>query len=103
MCSSGFAVFEPATGYYLPFLMQFLKCSYGVEQLKNKMTGGLYPAITEGELKQVKLPFPKVSEQKLIMEKVKLKENDILKNKIEAHKVLARAQTEFEKAIFDHS
>lgn len=102
ICSSGFTVFEPSKDYHLPFLMQFLKCSHGVEQLKNKMTGGLYPAITEGGLKEVRLPFPEVATQQLIMEKVKEKEKSIIASKIEADKVLANAQTEFEKKIFDH-
>lgn len=65
------------------------------------MTGGLYPAITEGELKEVKLPFPEVTTQKLIMEKVKEKEKNILASKVEIDRILAEAQTEFEKTIFD--
>jgi type I restriction enzyme S subunit len=102
ICSSGFTVFEPSKEYYLPFLMQFLKCSYGVEQLKNKMTGGLYPAITESELKEVKILFPEVTTQKLIIEKVKEKEKNILTSKIEADRALAEAKTKFEETIFDH-
>ena len=82
--------------------MQFLKCTHGVEQLKNKMTGGLYPAITEGGLKEVRLPFPEVATQQLIMEKVNEKKKSIIASKIEADKVLKDAQAEFEKIIFDH-
>lgn len=100
VCSSGFTIIEPSLNYYLPYLLNFLKCSYGIEQLKNRMTGGLYPAITEGELKEIKIPFPSPEEQKEIMSLVKQKENTILsnKNRVEALKTLA--EQEFEQAIF---
>jgi len=101
ICSSGFAVFEPGNNYYLPYLMQFLRCVYGVEQLKNRMTGGLYPAITEMELREVRLPLPNLTIQREIMEKVKEREMSILLNKAQGEQFLLNAQLEFEKSIFD--
>ena len=52
---------------------------YGIEQLKNKMTGRLYPAITE--LKEIKIPFPDVDNQREFMTLVELKKENILNNK----------------------
>lgn len=100
VCSSGFSVIKPSKEYHLPYLHQFLKCTYGIEQLKNKMTGGLYPAITEPELKEIKIPFPKVEMQKEIMTLIDLKKENILNNKELIFSLKAEAKQEFEKAIF---
>lgn len=100
VCSSGFSVIEPSKEYHLPYLHQFLKCTYGIEQLKNKMTGGLYPAITEPELKEIKIPFPDVDTQKEIMTLIELKIENILKNKSLIASIKIEAGQEFEKAIF---
>lgn len=101
VCSSGFSVIEPSTEYHLPYLHQFLKCSYGIEQLKNKMTGGLYPAITEPELKEIKIPFPAFDTQKEIMQLIELKKENILYNKTLIASIKTEAEQEFEKAIFN--
>lgn len=100
VCSSGFSVIEPSKEYHLPYLHQFLKCIYGIEQLKNKMTGGLYPAITEPELKGIKIPFPNVDIQKEIMSLIELKKENILNNKSSIASIKLEAEQEFEKAIF---
>ena len=100
VCSSGFSIVEPSQEYHLPYLHQFLKCTYGIEQLKNKMTGGLYPAITEPELKEIKIPFPDVDIQKEIMTLIELKKENILNNKSSIASIRIEAEQEFEKAIF---
>ncbi len=100
VCSSGFCIIQPSKEYHLPYLHQFLKCTYGIEQLKNKMTGGLYPAITEPELKEIKIPFPDVDTQKEIMTLIELKKENILNNKSLIASIRIEAEQEFEKAIF---
>lgn len=100
VCSSGFSVIALNENYHLPFLLQFLNCTYGVEQLKNRMTGGLYPAITEAELKEIKIPFPDVDTQKEIMHLIELKRENILNNKTLITSIKKEAEQEFEKAIF---
>lgn len=100
VCSSGFSIISESENYHLPYLHQFLKCSYGIEQLKNRMTGGLYPAITEPELKEIKIPFPNVEIQKEIMTLIELKKENILKNKDLIFSIREEAEQEFEKAIF---
>jgi len=100
VCSSGFSVIEQSDEYHLPYLHQFLKCTYGIEQLKNKMTGGLYPAITEPELKEIKIPFPNVDIQKEIMTLIEKKKQSILNNKASITSIKLEAEQEFEKAIF---
>lgn len=100
VCSSGFSVIEPFKDYYLPYLLQFLKCTYGIEQLKNKMTGGLYPAITESELKEIKIPLPKFEIQQEIMELIEMKKSNILNNKELITSIKSVAEQEFEQTIF---
>lgn len=101
ICSSGFSVIEPSEEYHLPYLHQFLKCTYGIEQLKNKMTGGLYPAITEPELKSIKIPLPEVQIQKKIMNLIEQKKTNILNNKDLITSIILEANNQFEKAIFN--
>jgi len=100
VCSSGFCVIKQSDEYHLPYLLQFLKCTYGIEQLKNKMTGGLYPAITEPELKEIKIPFPKFDEQKEIMTLIENKKKKIINNKSLVDLIKFEAEQEFEQAIF---
>lgn len=100
VCSSGFCIIQPSKEYHLPYLHQFLKCTYGIEQLKNKMTGGLYPAITEPELKEIKIPLPDVEIQKEIMILIEKKKENILNNKLQLASIRIAAEQEFEKAIF---
>ncbi len=100
VCSSGFSVIEKNENYHLPYLLQFLNCTYGVEQLKNRMTGGLYPAITEAELKEIKIPLPNIEKQKEIMFLVENKKNEILNNKAIAKTIVTKAEQEFEQTIF---
>lgn len=100
VCSSGFSVIASNENYHLPFLLQFLNCTYGVEQLKNRMTGGLYPAITEPELKEIKIPFPSVEKQVEIMHLIDKKKEGILKNKSRILAIEQEAEHSFEKAIF---
>lgn len=100
VCSSGFSVIAVNDKYYLPFLLQFLKCTYGVEQLKNKMTGGLYPAITEAELKDIKVPLPTREVQVNIMQLIEEKKNNIINNTKSITAIHNDAQQQFEKQIF---
>lgn len=101
VCSSGFSVISANEKYYLPYLLQFLNCAYGIEQLKNRMTGGLYPAITESELKEIKVPFPNAQKQLEIMKLIEEKKENILNNKSNIVSIKQLAEQEFERAIFN--
>lgn len=100
ICSSGFSVIEPDTRYDLNYLKEFLMSYYGIEQLKNRMTGGTYPAITNSELKEILIPFPNPTIQMKIGKYISDVKSQIrgLKNKSEQNKI--SAIIEFEKEIF---
>ena len=101
ICSSGFSVIEKSDSYNLEYLKQFLMCTYGIEQLRNKMTGALYPAITETELKNILIPLPDKKNQDRIVNKVTKIKMQIRKKIKEAEQNRKSALEEFEKAIFN--
>ena len=64
------------------------------------MTWGLYPAITESELKAIKIPLPKFEIQQKIMELIEFKKQNILNNKELVISIKTDAEQEFEQTIF---
>ncbi|MEO8514579.1 MAG: restriction endonuclease subunit S [Ignavibacteria bacterium] len=100
VCSSGFSVIENSKEYNLIFLKEFLLSFYGIEQLKNRMSGGTYPAITSSELKEVKIPLPPIKTQNLIVNTIlKIRTEMItLVNSIESDQQIAIRK--FENEIF---
>lgn len=100
ICSSGFSIIEPSPSYDLNYLKAFLMSFYGIEQLKNRMTGGTYPAITNSELKEILIPFPNPKIQLIIGNHIlNLKEQiKNLKNLAEENE--KKAIIEFEQEIF---
>jgi len=100
ICSSGFAIIEPSSNYDLNFLKEFLFSYYGIEQLKNRMTGGSYPAITSTELKEILIPFPDISVQKEIGRTIFLMKKEIGELKLQAEHNRTTAINDFEQEIF---
>lgn len=100
ICSSGFSVIEDSSKYNLSFLKEYLMSSIGTEQLKNNMSGGLYPAITTEKFKNIKIPIPPLDIQNKIVYQIDIIRNKIkqLKKDIDQNKMLA--QKEFEMEIF---
>ena len=74
---------------------------YGIEQLKNRMTGGTYPAITNTELKEILIPLPKIATQKEIGNHILNLKNEIKNLKKEAKQNREQAILDFENEIFN--
>lgn len=101
VCSSGFTVIEyNPTRYNLEFIKEFLQSYYGIEQFKEKMTGGLYPAITLKELKTIKIPFPDVKIQDIIAKNINEMKNQIKLLNQQSLDNKKLALEEFEKEVF---
>lgn len=101
ICSSGFTVIEyNPNKYNLEFIKEFLQSYYGIEQFKEKMTGGLYPAITLKELRTIKIPSPDVKIQNEIANSIKEMKNKIKFLNEESAKNKNLALKEFEKEVF---
>lgn len=100
ICSSGFSIIEPKEIYNLDYLKEFLMSYYGIEQLKNKMTGALYPAITESAFKEILIPFPTLTIQNQITKKINEMKKLATFNNMQAELNRQLAITEFESKIF---
>lgn len=103
ICSSGFSVIEPNTNYDLNYLKEFLFSYFGIEQLKNRMTGGTYPAITNSELKEILIPFPPAKIQKEIGLYIFNLKQQIQDLKTKAKQNRENSIKEFEQEIFTKS
>lgn len=101
ICSSGFAVISDSAEYDTFFLREFLFSVYGISQIRDKMTGALYPAITDAGLKSIRIPLPPTAkEQRMIVEMVEQKRADALQLESEAAELEAAARKAFEDTIF---
>ncbi|MDP3432456.1 MAG: restriction endonuclease subunit S, partial [Bacteroidota bacterium] len=100
ICSSGFTIIESKEIYNLNYLKEFLMSYYGIEQLKNKMTGALYPAITESAIKEILIPFPTLTIQNQITEKINEMKKLATFNIKQAELFRQLAISEFESKIF---
>ncbi len=101
ICSSGFSIVAPNSNYNLFYLKEFLMSYFGIEQLKNKMTGGTYPAITNNELKEILVPLPKVEIQNDIANHISSLRQQIKDLKSQAEENREKAIKEFEQEIFN--
>jgi len=101
VASSGFSVIEENKGKYnLYFLNEVIKSDIGIKQFEIKMTGALYPAITQTELESLKIPVPPLSKQNEIAATIATMKQE-QKNKIERATLLKQqAEQEFEQTIF---
>jgi type I restriction enzyme S subunit len=99
VCSSGFSVIEVSNNYNLYYLKEFLMSYFGIEQLKNRMTGGLYPAITDEELRKIKIPIPDITIQNRIANKINRIKSLIKKLQQNSERYKNKAIEDFEKAV----
>ena len=100
VCSSGFQVIAANKNYNLNFLYEYLHTYLAINQFEFYMTGALYPAITNKDLKKVLVPFPPLEIQNDIVQYIQ-----VLKEKVQsliqqasiAHTI---AKKRFETQIF---
>ncbi len=101
VCSSGFQVIAPNDRYNLQFLYEFLKTEVATKQFEHYMTGALYPAITNKDLRKIQIPLPPLDVQNKIVAHIsKLKEN-IKSLRALASTTRTAAIQQFEKTIFE--
>ena len=101
ICSSGFCIIEENSNYNLNYIKEFMMSYYGIEQLKNRMSGGTYPAITNTELKEVFIPFPSIEIQNQIGDKIINTKSQIKYLLNESERNSVNALIEFENEIFN--
>ena len=90
VCSTGFAVLRAIPEEAIPkWLFYYLISDFAVEQIRPMMRGANYPAITDRDLFNLKIPLPPLSEQKRIVAKL-----DEISRRLEEAKRLAREARE---------
>jgi type I restriction enzyme S subunit len=101
VCSSGFALADElkTTEVNKDFLLFFLKSSAGLRQLERRMTGGLYPAIVQGELEKIRVPLPPMTLQQKIVKEMKEKEMEIARERKKGEQLTAAVSQEVEDMI----
>jgi len=101
VASSGFSTIqENKEKYNLYFLNEVLKSPIGIKQFEIKMTGALYPAITQADLLELKIPLPSIDIQNNIADNIQ-QMKDSQKDKFQqAQQLKKQALLDFENAIF---
>jgi type I restriction enzyme S subunit len=100
VASSAFSVIDATSeGLDKDFLLLFLKSYAGLKQFEQRMTGGLYPAIVQNELKKLLIPIPPFKKQTSIVEKVGTLQESIRGMKRAADDIIAVAKVKLEAVI----
>lgn len=101
VASSGFSTIqENKEKYNLYFLNEVLKSPIGIKQFEIKMTGALYPAITQADLLELKIPLPKIDVQNKIAESIQQIKDSQKEKFQQAQQLKKQALLDFENAIF---
>lgn len=101
IASSGFQVIAPSSNYNISFVLEFLLSNSAVKQFELFMTGALYPAITNKDLKRVQIPFPPLNIQEEIANHIQTIRMEIKNLRHNAEESRKKAIKEFEQKIFE--
>jgi len=64
VCSTGYCVLKPVKSKLnSEFLYQYLQMDYFIARIEKLQRGASYPAVRDSDVKGMKIPFPKYSEQ----------------------------------------
>ncbi|MEG1838379.1 MAG: restriction endonuclease subunit S, partial [Bacteroidaceae bacterium] len=99
VCSSGFQIINSKENN-LEFLFEYLRSDAGILQFKFYMTGALYPAITNKDLKKIKIPIPPLEVQDEIVAHITGLKKQIKQLRTAAITNRTSALTNFEQKIF---
>lgn len=100
VASSGFSVIrDTIDDLDKDFLLLFLKSNLGLKQFEQRMTGGLYPAIVQGELEKILIPLPPIEKQKEIVDKIEKLRLEAKQLKEEAEELTKKTKIEIEEMI----
>jgi type I restriction enzyme S subunit len=78
ICSTGFSVLRPSNKLLSRYIFAFCRSPFFIESLVARTTGANYPAVNDGEVKDVEIPVPPLEQQQRIVDM--LDEADVLRN-----------------------
>jgi type I restriction enzyme S subunit len=67
ICSTGFSVLRPSKNVLSRYLFAFVRSPLFIDALVARTTGANYPAVNDGEVKEVQVPVPPLAEQKRLI------------------------------------
>jgi type I restriction enzyme S subunit len=67
ICSTGFSVLRPSKKVLSGYLFAFARSASFIDALVARTTGANYPAVNDGEVKELSVPVPPLAEQKQIV------------------------------------
>jgi type I restriction enzyme S subunit len=67
ICSTGFSVLRPSAELNAGYLFHFVRSPFFIEYLVNKTRGASYPAVSDMDIKSVRMPLPPLAEQDRIV------------------------------------
>ncbi len=71
ICSTGFCVLRAKAGVLPEWIYYCVQAQPFMEQLLPKMRGASYPAVTDGDVRECKIPKPKADEQRRLVVRIK--------------------------------
>ena len=99
IASTGFAVLRGLAGLARDWLFEMLLTSAVALQLRQRSSGGAYPAITVDELAQIAIPWPTRELQIEVVEEVKRRRAAAQRLRAEARAGWEQARSAFEAAL----
>lgn len=99
ICSSAFQIISSDKNN-LSFLNEYLQSEAGIMQFKYYMTGALYPAITNKDLRKILIPLPPIEIQNEIATHISGLKQEIKKLRTTAESNRKTALTNFEQKIY---
>lgn len=101
VCSSGFSIADSIlhNGFLKDYVMIILKSKIGLLQFERRMTGGLYPAITQNELMKIKIPLVSMDIQRQIIQRFSENESIVRLHKIKTEETVRQINQNIEDMI----
>jgi type I restriction enzyme M protein len=99
ICSTGFSVFTCSNNIIPEFLFYMLMSPFVIQQCKNMMRGGHYPALKDVNIRKILIPVPDRNKQMAVVDLIKSAKSDIDTQKHDLYKSIAKIENNLDNVI----